>query len=242
MSNALSGAWRTVAFGWRFGFALVTAALGGIVGVLVGFVVFAIFGAFAPAGYRSLVWNGGILLTGVAFAGFAFLGRFLRPAGPLDVMGSAAWATPRQLAAELAAPAGAADPAALLVGRGDGKPGSLLRYAGSAHLLTIAPTRSGKGVGTVLPNLLTAPRPVVCVDPKGENARIAARARRRFAPCLSSIPSARRASPQPATIPLLPSIPARRTWQRMPPPSPTPSCTTRPVKWAKRTGTTKPVP
>jgi type IV secretion system protein VirD4 len=29
------------------------------------------------------------------------------------------------------------------------------RYAGPAHLLTIAPTRTGKGVGTIIPNLLT---------------------------------------------------------------------------------------
>ncbi|PHK93436.1 hypothetical protein CR162_18595 [Pseudoroseomonas rhizosphaerae] len=97
-------------------------------------------------------------------------------------MGSAAWASPHQVAAALASPARAADPAALLVGRGDGRRGVLLRYTGPAHLLTLAPTRSGKGVGTVLPNLLLADRPILCVDPKGENARIAARARRRFGP------------------------------------------------------------
>ena len=36
----------------------------------------------------------------------------------------------------------------------DRKSGKLLRYAGPAHLLTIAPTRTGKGVGTIIPNLL----------------------------------------------------------------------------------------
>jgi type IV secretion system protein VirD4 len=46
----------------------------------------------------------------------------------------------------------------------------------------MAPTRSGKDVGTVLPNLLLADRAILCVDPKGENARISARARRRFGP------------------------------------------------------------
>ena len=79
-----------------------------------------------------------------------------------------------------AAPRAAADPAALLVGHGDGKPSPLLRYAGPTHLLTVAPTRSGKGVGIILPNLLLANYSVICVDPEGENARIAARARRRF--------------------------------------------------------------
>ena len=76
VSDVVGTAWRTVAFGWRFGSALVTAAVAGVVGLLVGLVVFAILGAFVPAGYGNLVWNGGIVLTGMAFAVFAFLGRF----------------------------------------------------------------------------------------------------------------------------------------------------------------------
>jgi type IV secretion system protein VirD4 len=58
--------------------------------------------------------------------------------------------------------------------------GRLLRYDGPAHLITLAPTRAGKGVGTVIPNLLAAERSVPVIDPKGENARIAGEARRRF--------------------------------------------------------------
>jgi type IV secretion system protein VirD4 len=85
-----------------------------------------------------------------------------------DVHGSARFASK----AELAALQGGAG---LLIGR-DAK-GGMLRYNGPAHLLTMAPTRSGKGVGTILPNLLTARRSVICVDPKGENARVAGRAR-----------------------------------------------------------------
>jgi len=69
----------------------------------------------------------------------------------------------------------------LLIGR-DRKSGKPLRYAGPAHLLTIAPTRTGKGVGTIIPNLIEYPGPVVCIDPKGENARITARHRARFGP------------------------------------------------------------
>jgi type IV secretion system protein VirD4 len=38
----------------------------------------------------------------------------------------------------------------LLIGR-DRKSGKLLRYDGPAHLLTMAPTRTGKGVGTIIP-------------------------------------------------------------------------------------------
>jgi type IV secretion system protein VirD4 len=37
-------------------------------------------------------------------------------------------------------------------------------------------------VGTIIPNLLTANRSVICIDPKGENAKIAGRARNRFGP------------------------------------------------------------
>ena len=67
----------------------------------------------------------------------------------------------------------------LLIGRNP-HTGRLLRYDGPAHLITLAPTRAGKGVGTVIPNLLAAERSVLVIDPKGENARIAGKARQRF--------------------------------------------------------------
>ncbi len=69
----------------------------------------------------------------------------------------------------------------LLIGRSL-RTGELLRYDGTAHLLTLAPTRSGKGIGTIIPNLLMANRSIVCIDPKGENARIALRWRAGFGP------------------------------------------------------------
>lgn len=56
-------------------------------------------------------------------------------------------------------------------------PPELLHYAGSRHLLTVAPTRAGKGVSAIIPNLLTYPGSVVVIDPKGENALITAIAR-----------------------------------------------------------------
>lgn len=69
----------------------------------------------------------------------------------------------------------------LLIGR-DPDTGALLRYDGPAHLITMAPTRAGKGVGAIIPNLLLAGRSIVCIDPKGENARVAWRARDSFGP------------------------------------------------------------
>lgn len=49
-----------------------------------------------------------------------------------------------------------------------------LHYRGDRHLLTIAPTRTGKGVSAIIPNLLTYPGSALVIDPKGENACITA--------------------------------------------------------------------
>ena len=47
------------------------------------------------------------------------------------------------------------------------------------HLLSIAPTRTGKGRGLILPNLLHMPNhSVFVIDPKGENALVTAKFRR----------------------------------------------------------------
>jgi type IV secretion system protein VirD4 len=53
-----------------------------------------------------------------------------------------------------------------------------ITYDGTAHLMTIAPTGTGKGRGVVIPTLLTYPGSVVVLDPKGENYQVTARARR----------------------------------------------------------------
>ncbi|MBB5708671.1 type IV secretory system conjugative DNA transfer family protein [Sphingopyxis panaciterrulae] len=50
--------------------------------------------------------------------------------------------------------------------------------AGEGHLITIAPTGAGKGVGCVVPSLLRHRGPAIVIDPKGENAAITARRRR----------------------------------------------------------------
>ena len=67
----------------------------------------------------------------------------------------------------------------LLIGK-DQKTNQFLYYDGPGHLLTIAASRSGKGVGSIIPNLLKANRSILCVDPKGENAKIASRTRANF--------------------------------------------------------------
>lgn len=49
---------------------------------------------------------------------------------------------------------------------------------GDGHLITIAPTGAGKGIGGIVPALLRFPGPVIVIDPKGENYAITARRRR----------------------------------------------------------------
>lgn len=56
--------------------------------------------------------------------------------------------------------------AGIVVGR---KGGRFLTFGGSEHVLVEAPTRSGKGTGVVIPNLLTWQGSVVVLDVKREN-------------------------------------------------------------------------
>ena len=53
----------------------------------------------------------------------------------------------------------------------------VVSYLGDRHLLTVAPTRSGKGTTQIIPNLLSYEGSVVVIDPKGENALITAKQR-----------------------------------------------------------------
>ena len=63
-------------------------------------------------------------------------------------------------------------------GRTARKTTQYLGWAGDGHILTVAPTRSGKGVGLVIPNLLHYPGSVLVIDPKGENYAITHRFRK----------------------------------------------------------------
>jgi type IV secretion system protein VirD4 len=56
--------------------------------------------------------------------------------------------------------------------------GKVLRVNTDSHIVTLAPTRSGKGVSAIIPNMLHYKGSCFIIDPKGENARISARRRR----------------------------------------------------------------
>jgi len=59
-----------------------------------------------------------------------------------------------------------------------------LRHEGPEHVMAFAPTRSGKGVGLVVPTLLAWPHSAVIHDIKGENWQLTAGWRSRFSNCL----------------------------------------------------------
>lgn len=47
-------------------------------------------------------------------------------------------------------------------------------FTAEGHLITIAPTGAGKGIGALIPTLLRHPGQVIVIDPKGENYRVTA--------------------------------------------------------------------
>lgn len=69
--------------------------------------------------------------------------------------------------------------------------GAYLMFGGSQHVILSAPTRSGKGVGIVIPNLLTWPDSVVVLDVKQENHAITSGYRKKHGqPCFLFNPAA----------------------------------------------------
>src|SRR4030095_6999032 len=79
-----------------------------------------------------------------------------------DIHGSAQWATPQDLTeARISQPFGAPG---LFLGVDPYHPRRYLRDDGPSHVFVFAPTRSGKGVGLVVPDLLAWPGSVVGHD------------------------------------------------------------------------------
>ncbi len=68
--------------------------------------------------------------------------------------------------------------------------GRLVRHDGPEHVFAFAPTRSGKGVGLVIPTLLSWPHSVLVYDIKKENWALTAGWRRQFSHVLRFEPTA----------------------------------------------------
>ncbi len=152
-----------------------SAVAGALLVAVIGVIIEAILGARFPLSWLPLV-----MAMGATIAGY-YVSKQPGPAAlPTPDLGSARFASGPEIDA-LTRRA----PESLAIGwtvSDDGAERPLLYYSGPGHLLTVAPTRSGKGVGAIIPNLLIADRSVFVIDPKGENARITARRRRAFGP------------------------------------------------------------
>ena len=120
-----------------------------------------VYDAYAPKIFMQgacIAASGGILSMLVAFVMSIWRAREARTAA---TYGSARWATASEVrTAQLMGPDG------VVLGR-FGRP--YLRHNGPEHVLCFAPTRSGKGVGLVVPTLLTWPGSCIVHDIKGEN-------------------------------------------------------------------------
>ena len=134
------------------------------------------FDAYAPQVFDTggmIAVGSGLFAVAVAIAMSVWRSRQARQ---VTTYGSARWAD----AADIRK-AGLTQPAGVFLGQHDGH---YLRHEGPEHVLTFAPTRSGKGVGLVVPTLLSWPASTVIHDIKGENWQITAGWRSRFSHCL----------------------------------------------------------
>ncbi|KAB2715153.1 conjugal transfer protein TraG [Brucella intermedia] len=124
------------------------------------------YDAYAPSVFLeggAIAASGGLIAIAVAI--FMSIWR-AREAKDVKTFGSARWAEREEV-----------EKAGLLGADGVvlGRYGSdYLRHDGAEHVLCFAPTRSGKGIGLVVPTLLTWPGSAIVHDIKGENWELTA--------------------------------------------------------------------
>lgn len=135
------------------------------------------YGPYAPQHFNKafyLVYAGAFLGIGAAIAGSVWRARRTSEA---TTYGSAKWASNQDLKTS-----------GLLSGKGVvlgmNEEGEYLRHDGPEHVMVMAPTRSGKGVGIVVPTLLIWPGSVLVHDIKGENWELTAGYRSNFSNCI----------------------------------------------------------
>lgn len=128
--------------------------------------------AYAPRIFETaglIAAAGGLASVAVAIAMSVWRAREVRNSA---TYGSARWASRGEIAK-----AGLLDGKGVVIGR---HANLYLRHDGPEHVLCFAPTRSGKGVGLVIPTLLTWPHSAIVHDIKGENWGLTASFRSRF--------------------------------------------------------------
>jgi type IV secretion system protein VirD4 len=132
--------------------------------------------AYAPHVFDkagALAATSGFIGCGAAIGGSLWRAR---QKGQVTTYGSARWAKEREVDA-----AGLRRDAGVFLGSLGGR---YLRHDGPEHVMAFAPTRSGKGVGLVVPTLLSWTGSTVIHDIKGENWQLTAAWRSRFSHCL----------------------------------------------------------
>ena len=124
------------------------------------------YDAYAPSIFVEgayIAASGGLIAAAVAIGMSVWRAREAKNA---ETYGSARWAQPKEIEQ-----AGLLGPDGVVLGRHQR---SYLRHDGPEHVLCFAPTRSGKGVGLVIPSLLTWPGSAIVHDIKGENWQLTA--------------------------------------------------------------------
>ncbi|QXX76136.1 conjugal transfer protein TraG [Methylovirgula sp. HY1] len=124
------------------------------------------FDAYAPSIFLEggyIAASGGLISVIVAIGMSVWRAR---EAKTVATYGSARWATREEMKT-----AGLLSSDGVVLGRYER---TYLRHDGPEHVLCFAPTRSGKGVGLVVPTLLTWPGSAVVHDIKGENWQLTA--------------------------------------------------------------------
>lgn len=135
------------------------------------------YDSYAPAIFNrggAIVASSGFIAALTAIVGSIVRARQSKRA---TTYGSARWANKRERRF-----AGLLRDAGVFLGRMASK---YLRHDGPEHVIVFAPTRSGKGVGLVIPTLLTWPHSAIIHDVnKRENWQLTAGWRSRFSHCL----------------------------------------------------------
>ena len=130
------------------------------------------FEAYAPQIFETgglIAAASGLFAVAAAIAMSVWRARELKRT---ETFGSARWADRAEVAA-----AGLLGDHGAVLGQYEH---SYLRHDGPEHVLCFAPTRSGKGVGLVIPTLLTWPASAIIHDIKGENWNLTAGFRSTF--------------------------------------------------------------
>ncbi|RZJ97499.1 MAG: hypothetical protein EOO76_18915 [Novosphingobium sp.] len=144
------------------------------------------YDAYAPEVFDkagTLAGASGFLGCAAAIAGSLWRAR---QASHVTTYGSARWAGLREIRK-----AGLLRPVGKFLGTYAGR---YLRHDGPEHVMAFAPTRSGEGVGLVVPTLLSWTGSAVIHDVKGENWQLTAGGRARFSHALLFNPTDRRSA------------------------------------------------